>query len=564
MHELMRRYQALGLRRAFCRLLTTWTGAMLMSVAATGAYAQASPAAKGAPPNEPGALRVAPVIVDGRELFRVAGISLYPAEKRAAEIAERIIGLADDPAFSPEQLQLREEADGTVILAGESRILSVIEADARIESLERGILAKAYIGQIKEAVRSHREERSAPYLLRNALYTAAMTAILVLVLWLLRWSLARALEFFKSRYQLKLKDVETKSFGVLEADQFWNIIERGIRGGWWLLLLVLLYAYVDIALSRFPWTRAASHWLLGLALDPLRIMGHAIAQSIPGLAFIAILFIIVRYLLLWLQLFLAGIATGSVRIAGFEPEWAVPTYQLLRFGLIAFAVVVAYPYIPGSGSEAFKGISVFVGVLFSIGSSSMLGSVLAGYTLIFQKAFRVGDRVMIGEHLGDIVQIKQQVTLLRAVHGEQVVIPNASIVGSKIVNYSAAARAGGFLLHTSVTIGYDTPWRQVEAMLLAAAERTPELLKEPKPFVLKRALEDYYVNYELNVHSVNASNMRAQYSALHQNILDEFNEHGVQIMSPHFMAQPDQTVVVPKENWFAAPARRPADGGEPR
>jgi small-conductance mechanosensitive channel len=224
--------------------------------------------------------------------------------------------------------------------------------------------------------------------------------------------------------------------------------------------------------------------------------------------------------------------------------------------------VIAYPYIPGSGTDAFKGISVLAGVLVSIGSSNMLGNVIAGYVLIYQKAFHVGDRVMIGEHLGDIVEIKQQVTIMRTVHSEEVVIPNSAVLGSNIVNYSATARTGGFIVYSSVTIGYDTPWRQVEAMLLAAAERTPGLLRDPKPFVLKRALEDFYVKYELNAYSRDASQFLQLYSALHQNILDAFNEHGVQIMSPHFFGQPDHSVVVPREQWFAAPARRPAAGPE--
>jgi small-conductance mechanosensitive channel len=170
---------------------------------------------------------------------------------------------------------------------------------------------------------------------------------------------------------------------------------------------------------------------------------------------------------------------------------------------------------------------------------------------------------MIGEHLGDIMEIKQQVTIMRTVHSEEVVIPNSAVLGSNIVNYSATAGAGGFIVYSSVTIGYDTPWRQVEAMLLAAAQRTPGLLQDPKPFVLKRALEDFYVKYELNAYSRDAAQLLQLYSMLHQNILDAFNEHGVQIMSPHFFAQPERSVVVSKDRWFAAPARRPADGPAP-
>jgi len=299
-------------------------------------------------------------------------------------------------------------------------------------------------------------------------------------------------------------------------------------------------------------------------MDPLRIMGRGVAESIPGLAFIAVLIVVVRYVLMWLRLFFVGVGSGSVRIAGFEPEWAAPTFSALRVTIIALALVVAYPYIPGSGTDAFKGISVLAGVLVSIGSSNMLGNVIAGYILIYQKAFHVGDRVMIGEYVGDIVEIKNQVTVMRTWHSEEVVIPNSAVLGSKIVNYSATARTGGFIVYSSVTIGYDTPWRQVEAMLLAAAERTPGLLQEPHPFVLKRALEDFYVKYELNAYSREPAKMLQLYSDLHKNILDQFNEHGVQIMSPHFYTQPDHAVVVPKDQWFAAPAREPAAAAAPR
>ena len=554
---------ALALRESLRRLLAACVTALLLGGAVTAALAQSGPAAAGPSGKGAEALRVAPVVVDGRTLFRVVGISLYPAATRSAEIAERIRKLAEDPGFSPDQLRLQEVDDGTGIFAGEQQVLVVLDADASIEGVRRQVLASAFVRTMKEAVRAHREERTAGYLIQSGLYTAAITAIFALILWALRWLMPHTVNFLRARYHPKLEGLEAKSFGMLGADQFWSIFERSVRAVWWLVLMVIAYAYVDMALAQFPWTRYASHWLLNLVLDPLRIMGRGVVEAIPGLAFIAVLIIVVRYLLLWLRLFFLGVGAGSVRVAGFEPEWAVPTFRAVRVAIIALAVVVAYPYIPGSSSEAFKGISVLAGVLFSIGSSSMLGNVIAGYILIYQKAFHVGDRVMIAEHVGDIMEIKNQVTVMRTVHSEEVVIPNSTVLGSKIVNYSATARAGGVIFYSSVTIGYDTPWRQVEAMLLAAAERTPGLLQDPKPFVLKRALEDFYVKYELNAYSRDASQMLQLYSMLHQNILDEFNEHGVQIMSPHFFAQPDQAVLVPREKWFAAPARDPADAAAP-
>jgi small-conductance mechanosensitive channel len=535
---------------------------LVFAGAAPAALAQAGLTATAPSGNTANSPQAAPVIVDGRPMFRVVGLSLYPAEKRAAEIAERIDKLAEDPKFSVDELQVRETDDGSAIFAAEQRVLVLVDADAQIEGLPRKSLATAYVRQIREAVLTHRDERTAGFLTRSGLYTAAITAIFALMFWALLWLMPRTIGFLVARYRPKMEGLQAKSFGMLDAEQFWGIVEQSVRAAWWLGLVVLAYAYVDMALAQFPWTRYASHWLLNLAMDPLRIMAQGVAQSIPGLAFIVVLIVVVRYLLMWLRLFFLGVGSGSVRIAGFERDWAKPTFNAVRIVVVALALVIAYPYIPGSGTDAFKGISVLAGVLVSIGSSNMLGNVIAGYVLIYQKAFHVGDRVMIGEHLGDIVEIKQQVTIMRTVHSEEVVIPNSAVLGSNIVNYSATARTGGFIVYSSVTIGYDTPWRQVEAMLLAAAERTPGLLRDPKPFVLKRALEDFYVKYELNAYSRDASQFLQLYSALHQNILDAFNEHGVQIMSPHFFGQPDHSVVVPREQWFAAPARRPAAGPE--
>jgi small-conductance mechanosensitive channel len=553
-----------ALRPSLWRLFAACVAALLLGGALTSAFAQTGPAATGPSGSATNPSQVASVIVDGRALFRVVGISLYPAAKRAAEIADRIDKLAEDLAFSVDDLRVRETDEGTEIFAGEQRVLLVVDADAQIEGVARKSLATAYAKQIKDAMRTHREERTAGRLTRSGLYTAAITAIFAIILWALRWLMPRTTGLLRARYRPKLDAIESKSFGMLDAEHFWSICEQSVRAGWWLVLAVIAYAYVDMALAQFPWTRYASHWLLNLVMDPLRIMAHGVAESVPGLAFIAVLAVLLRYLLMWLQLFFLGVGSGSVRIAGFEREWATPTFNALRIAVIALALVISYPYIPGSGTDAFKGISVLAGVLVSIGSSNMLGNVISGYVLIYQKAFHVGDRVMIGEHLGDVMQIKQQVTILRTVHSEEVVIPNSVVLGAQIVNYSATARTGGFIVYSSVTIGYDTPWRQVEAMLLAAAERTPGLLQEPKPFVLKRALEDFYVKYELNAYSRDASQLLQLYSALHQNILDQFNEHGVQIMSPHFFGQPERSVVVPKDQWFAAPARRPGDLSAPR
>ena len=525
----------------------------------------AAPAAR--PSDEPSATvaqaaaRTAPVVVDGRPLFDVIGIPSYPPAQRAKLIGERIDAVAADPGFDVAQLRIQEEPRGSAILAGEKLLMVILDADARNEGLERKILVKVWLEHVSQAVLAYRAERTAEYLRRSAILAAVAIAGAALFLWFTHWSVRRLQAVSEARYRARLEKLETGSFGMLDAEQMASVIERAIRAVWWLIVLFTLLFSVDFVLEQFPWTRHAARWLLALVLDPLRTMGQAIADSIPNLVFIAILILIVRYVLGVLRLFFLGISRGAVRISGFSPEWAMTTFKLVRFGIIAFALVVAYPYIPGSSSAAFQGISVFLGVLFSIGSSSIIANTLAGYALIYRRAFDVGDRVRLGTQVGHVVEMRQQVTTLNTPKNETVVIPNSLILNSEVVNYSTQARENRLILHSTVTIGYDTPWRQVEAMLLLAAERTAGLLKNPGPFVLKTALTDFYVSYEINAYCGDASRIDALYSELHQNILDVFNEHGVQIMSPHFEAQPEQAVVVPKAKWYEAPARRPGEDG---
>jgi len=281
--------------------------------------------------------------------------------------------------------------------------------------------------------------------------------------------------------------------------------------------------------------------------------------SLPDLMFLVILYLIVRYILKLERMFFTQVSRRRIKLQNFDPDWAMPTFKIVRFLTIAFAVVIAYPYIPGSDSLAFKGVSVFIGVIFSFGSSSFIANVLAGLAMTYRGAFKEGDRVKIDDVLGDVEDIKLMTTRIRTLKNESVVIPNSNILNTNVTNYTVMARDPGLLLHTTVGIGYDTPWRQVEAMLLMAAERTVGLQKDPKPFVLQTLMGDFAVNYEINAFCTDAGRMVAIKSELHSNIQDVFNEFGVQIMSPAYVADPASAKIVPPENWYVKPASKPAE-----
>jgi small-conductance mechanosensitive channel len=236
-------------------------------------------------------------------------------------------------------------------------------------------------------------------------------------------------------------------------------------------------------------------------------------------------------------------------LTALEPELALPTYNIVRVLLLLFSMVIAYPYIPGSDSPAFKALSVFVGVLFSLGSSSLIGNIIAGYSMTFRKAFRPGDRIMVDGQVGYVEEQKTMTTRIRTVKNEEIVMPNSVLINSSIINYSTKARQDGVILHSSVRVGYETPWRLVDAMLLTAADRTKDILKDRPPFVLKKALDDAAIEYEINVYCVDPMKINRIYNELHGHILDIFNENAVQIMRPSYEGDPDSPKVVPKEEW---------------
>ncbi len=503
---------------------------------------------------------MAPVIVDGHTLFKLRGISSFPAKQRAAIVSDRIKAIARDASVPVSDLRIVEEPDRARILVGEQHIIAVFDVDAEAEQLNnRQVVAEILHDLIANAITRYRHERTSRYLLPQGLNAAVALSVLAAAVFGLRRLFQWIDRILERRLQTRLKELEARSFRLLSAEELKLAWLGGLRSLHLLIVLVLVFISVEYVLSLFPWTRWFAVSTATLLLSPLASMWSGIVSALPGLVFIAILFLVVRYVLRLGQLLFSGIAYGTIRPAGFEQEWAWPTYRLVRMLVIAFALIIAYPYIPGSDSAAFKGVSLFAGLLMSLGASSIVANSLAGYMLIYRRAFRIGDRIKVGDVVGDVVEMRQQLTHLRTPKNEEVTIPSSVILNSNVVNYSARARQGGIILHTTVGIGYETPWRQVEAMLIEAAKRTEGLLPEPPPFVLQTALGDFCVTYEINAYCDQPQQMQQIYTRLHRNVLDVFNEYGVQIMTPNYEADSAQPKVVPPDQWYLAPAAQPAE-----
>src|SRR4029077_13639435 len=247
-------------------------------------------------------------------------------------------------------------------------------------------------------------------------------------------------------------------------------------------------------------------------------------RYIPNLLLILFICLVTSYLIKLNQYIFRKISAKRVTIPGFFPDWAEPTAKLVRVLIIAGAAIAVFPYLPGSQSPAFKGISVFLGVLLSLGSTSAVAHGVAGTILTYMRAFQVGDFVRIGNDVAEVVEKTLLVTRICTQKREVVTIPNGTVLGGVGVNYSAEAKQKGVIFHTTVTIGYSAPWRKVHELLLAAALFTDDVLHDPPPFVLQTALNDFYVAYELNAYTAKPSDMLHTYSVLHQNIQDRFNE----------------------------------------
>jgi small-conductance mechanosensitive channel len=502
-------------------------------------------------------VRAAVVEIDGVPLFRVRGISAAPAKQRARTVRRQIIALANNPAIDPTAGRIETLEQGVRLYIDDQPVTYLFPADAELEQVPLDIVAEVTLKRVSQAIEDYRKARSTKSLLRSTGVLLVITLLALLLGWAVRALVGWLNRLIELKAKKHLEDLERVSHRVIDAAQLWNWLGGLLRALRTLMLVGIALTWLNSALGLYPWTRAFAAGLFHLLLNPLQKMATGFVESLPDLAFLVVLTIVVRVVLKAVRTFFLRVHRGWIRLATFDRDWAMPTYRIVRILIIAFGLVVAYPYIPGSESAAFKGVSLFLGVVFSIGSGSFVSNMMAGYSMTYRGAFRPGERVKIGEHVGVVEEVRAMSTRLRSLKNEEINIPNSEVLSSVVVNYSAYPKEEGIILHTEVGIGYDAPWRQVEAMLLEAAARTDGLLASPPPYVLQQSMGDFTVVYQLNAYSRDPRRMSRIYSALHGHIQDVFNEYGVQIMSPNYEADPETPKVVPREQWYAAPATPP-------
>jgi small-conductance mechanosensitive channel len=492
---------------------------------------------------------VAPVKLDGKVLYNVHGISSYPAELRAETISARIKKAAKELPDGSDSIKIIESEGRSEIFAGKEFIMNIYDIDARMENVDRKTLITIFSLKIRSAIDLYRYERSRPVLIRRSVFASGVALLLTLLLVAALWLIRRLDLRLDARIRSGAESLEKRSFMLIKSVHLVGAIRAFYKFLKIFIYIIVIAAFLEYVLGLFPWTSNIAISVLNLFLKPLKSIGDSFLAFLPSLAFLIVIFFVTRYLLKVIRLLFTGIDQGAIHIKNFYPSWAMPTFKIVRLFVIAFAVVVAYPYIPGSQSNAFKGVTVFMGILFSLGSSSFIGNIIAGYSMTYRMAFKKGDLIQVDDHIGFVEEQKILITRLRSAKNEEIVLPNSFLQNSKIINFSAREKDRGLILHTIVGIGYETPWRQVDAMLMLAAARTVGLLKDPPPFVLKKSLGDFAINYEINVYCGDVHNILAHYTNLHQNILDVFNENNVQIMTPSYVMDPEAPKVVPRDQW---------------
>jgi small-conductance mechanosensitive channel len=425
--------------------------------------------------------------------------------------------------------------------------LDVLRNQTMIEA--RADIARDLGEAVQAAERAREPEQLFNGIFRTLLATAVAVALLVGLLWLSRRVEARVQRWVAQRAARLQQEPVRHVMGGLRTFAGWMS-----RLAMWLLVVVVIEEWVRFVLGQFDFTRPWAAAMTGWMIDQVSTWGHAIAIAMPGLVAAAVILFLARLLAQTISMTFRGVQSGRFQLFGIDSEVAEPTRKLVVAVVWLFAIAMAYPYLPGAQTDAFKGLSVLIGLMVSLGASSIVSQAAGGFTIIYSRTMKVGDLVSAGEVEGTVMQIGLFTTRIRTSTGVEVSIPNNVVLGGQLHNYSRHPDGAGMWLETGVTIGYDTPWRQVQRLLCGAAEKTGRVQTEPAPYVLQTALSDFYVEYRLRVRIQDVLARGEILSDLHANIQDAFNAAGVQIMSPNYEADPEQPKLVDPTHWEGVPA----------
>ena len=491
----------------------------------------------------------APLVVDGDTLLviyaRKGGMlpeaRVSAAKSKIYEVGKRLTMFVDS-------LYVFDSEVSSDVMVGEDVLLSVTDLDALWMGMERVELAETYREVISKKVDQLHETYGLQQKLQSLGWVALIIAVQVLLIWFIVWLFHRW-KFSVTRKLLgRIKSVVIKNYPLLDTHRLGVAIIFVFNLVRLLLILLVVLVGLGFMFSFFPETKTVTYTVVGFIWNPLSDILKSVVEYLPNLFKIIVIIICFHYLLKLVRYFANEVASGRLKINGFYADWAMPTHTLLRVLLYSFMLVMIWPLLPNSDSEIFQGVSVFIGVVVSLGSTSVVGNVMSGLVMTYMRPFRIGDFIRFGDTEGEVIEKSMLVTRIRTRKNDIVTIPNSNMMSSQTSNYTFSAQRYGIIVHTKITIGYDEPWKKIESLLVQAAENTDGIKRHPKPFVRITALDDFYVEYEINGITDRAKTLSTVYSALHQQILDTMHGAGVEIMSPHIEAQrSDLPLQIPKE-----------------
>jgi small-conductance mechanosensitive channel len=490
-----------------------------------------------------------PVVFEDDTLFFIyANLGPYTAEDRARSVVSRLKLLTKDRSLTLDSLSTVQNNSAVDIRYKTRTITTITVGDASA----RGMLPEEVAEEQLEVIREALDEEFRISGIWKIVKEIGLTLLVILTFYFLIKYANKLFRFLNVKlYGVKdrfIKGVQIRNYEFLSAEKEMQVIMWIMNAIKWVVIVILIYSALPILFSIFPATKGIAETLLGYIWKPFKTMFLSFFAYFPNIITIAVILFITNYILKFLKFISQEIQDEKFVIPGFYADWSKPTFNILRFLLYAFALVIIFPYLPGSDSPVFQGMSVFLGLLVSMGSSSAISNLIAGLVITYMRAFKIGDRVKIGETVGDVLEKTALVTRIRTIKNETITIPNSSILTGHTINYSSSVKRYELILHTTITIGYDVPWKQVHELLLQAAKRTDLLMNDPAPFILQTSLDDFYVSYELNAYTEHPKMSALIYSHLHQHIQDLFNEHQIEIMSPHYRANRDGNhVTIPSQ-----------------
>lgn len=491
-----------------------------------------------------------PVVVEGDTLFYLyTKRGGYTPLQRAEMIDAAIMQLGKRFTLHPDSVYIESSDIVTDLMYGNKVIASFTDQDGLWEGRSREQLATDKRKIVVQKLKELKEEHSLWQLGKRILYFVLVLAGQYLLFWLTGWLFRKLKVRIQKLKDTRLKPISIQNYELLDTQRQVNMLIFLSNLLRYVIMLLQLLITVPLLFAIFPQTKGLAYQIFSYIWNPIKNILVGIVDYIPNLFAILIICFAVKYLVRLVHYLSREVEAGRLKFGGFYPDWAMPTYHIIRFLLYAFMIAMIYPYLPGAKNGVFQGISVFVGLIISLGSSTVIGNVIAGLVITYMRPFKLGDRIQLNDTTGNVIEKTPLVTRIKTPKNEVVTIPNSFIMSSHTVNYSASAREYGLIIHSEVTIGYDVPWRQVHQLLIEAALNTPGVIDDPRPFVLETSLSDWYPVYQINAYIREADKLAQIYSDLHQNIQDRFNEAGVEIMSPHYMAMRDgNESTIPKDD----------------